>query len=344
MSIGEKISEHRKERNLTQQQLGDIIGMSAQTVSKWENGVAFPNASCIIMLARALHISTDKLLGFNDRRKELEDAWKEALKERGDDPHKLLEISLAALEEYPLDKTFLLRAATDEERVADRETEERSKAQHYHAAMVYARQLLELDPQFETAKELLVRVYSKVGLDDMAIEQAYKCENTDLALKYCLKGDELKRHRQKIINRKLQELLWEMSLREPYMMDISEKIINAVIPDGNYRHYYMFLEGIYLKRACIYAENGDEKAAIATLQKLFELAKSTQEIMRDQKAFTTPLFDMIESTFRPHEHFGVRSFLFALEREFQGLKGNEEFVKILDDASIYIAEFCKSAG
>ncbi len=333
MSIGGNILKYRKLLNLTQQQLGEIVGASVHMVSKWERGSRLPNMSYIAPLARALHISTDKLLGFNDRRNELENAWKEALKECGDDPHRLLEISLAALEEYPLDKTFL---ATDEVRVADQETEERSKAQHYHAAMMYARKLLELDPQFETARELLVRAYSKVGLDDMAIEQAYKCENTDSALKYCLKGDELKRHRQKIIDRKLQELLWEMSLREPYMMDISEKIINAVIPDGNYRHYYMFLEGIYLKRACIYAENGDEKAAIATLQKLFELAKSTQDIMRDQKAFTTPLFDMIESTLRPHEHFGVRSFLFALEREFQGLKGNEEFTEILERAKAYV--------
>ena len=128
------------------------------------------------------------------RRKELESIWQENLHKNGDDPHKSLEISIKALEEYPCDKSFLFRAAIAEEWLADAETDNNSKHKHLHKAMNYAQRLLKENPNEETAKELIVKIYSKLGLEDMAIEQAYKCQNVDLALKFCLKGDTLRRH------------------------------------------------------------------------------------------------------------------------------------------------------
>ena len=137
---------------------------------------------------------------FDERRKELESIWQENLHKNGDDPHKSLEISIKALEEFPYDKSFLFRAAIAEEWLADAETDDITKHKHLRKAMDYAQRLLKENPNEETAKELIVRIYSKLGLEDMAIEQAYKCQNVDLALKFCLKGDSLRRHRQQIIS------------------------------------------------------------------------------------------------------------------------------------------------
>ncbi|RGK90110.1 helix-turn-helix domain-containing protein [Hungatella hathewayi] len=40
MELGKNIAKYRKERNLTQTRLADMLGVSFQAVSKWENGVS----------------------------------------------------------------------------------------------------------------------------------------------------------------------------------------------------------------------------------------------------------------------------------------------------------------
>lgn len=278
-------------------------------------------------------------------RKELEFLWQENLRKNGDDPHKSLEIIIKALEEYPYDQSFLFRAAINEEWLADSATDDVSKNMHLNKAMNYAQRLLKENPNKETAKELMVRIYSKLGLEDMAIEQAYKCQNVDLALKFYLKGDSLRRHKQQIISKKLHDLLYEMSQEDFNMLDICEKIINLVIPDGNYQYFYHIIDGVYLKRASLYLQMGDEKTAIDTLKNLLEITKSTADISRKQKNFTAPLFDLLEdNTPRFCELTGyVELFLISMEREFTSLKDNPDFIKILDDANAYISQFGKSS-
>ncbi len=60
-SIGEKIKELRKERNMTQAQLAEKLGVTYQAVSKWENGTASPDISIIPDITRAFSVSADVL-------------------------------------------------------------------------------------------------------------------------------------------------------------------------------------------------------------------------------------------------------------------------------------------
>lgn len=72
MSIGQTIKLYRKEKKLTQSELAELIGVSAQAISKWETDTGMPDISQIVPLARVLEISTDKLLGYNDEAAEAE--------------------------------------------------------------------------------------------------------------------------------------------------------------------------------------------------------------------------------------------------------------------------------
>ena len=60
--IGRFISENRKRKGLTQEQLGNILGVSNKTISRWENGNYMPDLSLLIPLSETLDISLNELL------------------------------------------------------------------------------------------------------------------------------------------------------------------------------------------------------------------------------------------------------------------------------------------
>ncbi len=62
IKIGNFIAQCRKEKNLTQRQLADILGISDKAVSKWETGKGIPDAGCMVPLCEALGISVNELL------------------------------------------------------------------------------------------------------------------------------------------------------------------------------------------------------------------------------------------------------------------------------------------
>ena len=62
-SMGKRIMQLRKEKGYTQEQLAEMMGVSAQAVSKWENDVSCPDISILPQLAEKLGVSTDELLG-----------------------------------------------------------------------------------------------------------------------------------------------------------------------------------------------------------------------------------------------------------------------------------------
>ena len=63
MTIGERIKDFRKIRNMTQNDLADEMGVSVQAVSKWETEKSAPDISLLAPLSTALGVSTDTLLG-----------------------------------------------------------------------------------------------------------------------------------------------------------------------------------------------------------------------------------------------------------------------------------------
>lgn len=66
MDISKTIAKYRKAKNLTQEALGELIGVSNQAVSKWENGSSSPDISLIPTLANALGISLKQLFGLSE--------------------------------------------------------------------------------------------------------------------------------------------------------------------------------------------------------------------------------------------------------------------------------------
>lgn len=60
--VGRKIATHRKEKNMTQMELADAMGVSFQAVSNWERGNSMPDISKLPELSTLLGMSIDELL------------------------------------------------------------------------------------------------------------------------------------------------------------------------------------------------------------------------------------------------------------------------------------------
>lgn len=62
MTLGEKLFELRKSKNLSQEEVADKLGVTSQTVSKWETNQTTPDFDKIAPLCKLYTISTDELL------------------------------------------------------------------------------------------------------------------------------------------------------------------------------------------------------------------------------------------------------------------------------------------
>lgn len=65
MTLNEKIKTLRKKIGMTQGQLADKLGVTRQTVSKWENGMSVPDADILTNMADIFDVTVSELLGYD---------------------------------------------------------------------------------------------------------------------------------------------------------------------------------------------------------------------------------------------------------------------------------------
>lgn len=70
--IGIFLKELRKEKNLTQEQFAEILGVTNRSISRWENGVNMPDFDLVIEIAKYYDVSIEEILD-GERRNEMID-------------------------------------------------------------------------------------------------------------------------------------------------------------------------------------------------------------------------------------------------------------------------------
>ena len=65
MNLGNKIKTLRKQNNLTQENLAEMLGVSYQAISRWENNITSPDISTLPILANIFDVTVDYLLDVN---------------------------------------------------------------------------------------------------------------------------------------------------------------------------------------------------------------------------------------------------------------------------------------
>ena len=306
MTIGERIKALRKQNDLTQEKLADYLGVSYQAVSKWECGASCPDLSLIGPLTRLLHVTADELLGLTppctDERKAYFDAeyhefWKK-------DPEADLEISRQAVAEYPGDFRYLYWLASNEWFVGDGVEMDRELLESSVRHNLFILENCEESDLRNGAITGLVHAY--ISLDDPNEAKKYAMmypEDTETSrdelLSWCLKGDELDKLQKGILYKSLLRLLCALDAfwyaeRNPSVaaMDAEEAIIRAIIPDGNYQHFYAHLSLLNLDRAKVAARDGRFDEAADLLADAKEYAEQFDQVYHSEvEVYTCPLLD-----------------------------------------------------
>ena len=114
MSIGSTIKKLRREREMTQEQLAECLGITANAVSQWECDRTAPDISQLPVLARVLQVTTDRLLGvdFSKDEEEINRIGAESFDfYRKGQRTKAIEIVRNGLQQYPQSFRLMARLA-----------------------------------------------------------------------------------------------------------------------------------------------------------------------------------------------------------------------------------------
>lgn len=70
LTIGENIRNFRKKHDLTQEALAEQLGVTYQSISRWENGTTYPDLEFLPVISEILSVTVDELLGMPQIEKE----------------------------------------------------------------------------------------------------------------------------------------------------------------------------------------------------------------------------------------------------------------------------------
>ena len=103
IKLGEKIRNLRKQKNVSQEVLAQVLGVSFQAVSKWETGATMPDVALIPAIASFFGVSTDELFDFNllEQEQKIMKLCREAADYRDVDPAKSEAMLREGLKQYP---------------------------------------------------------------------------------------------------------------------------------------------------------------------------------------------------------------------------------------------------
>ena len=205
--LGENIRSLRITNGITQEQFGYELGVSAQAVSRWENGATYPDITMLPMIADFFDVTLDELMG---RGRELEVSEREAffesmraLRHRGEIAN-VLEAYDKMLQKHPNDAFLLHGKANVLYYSLFKKTQDMSTAKEIISLCNKINCSNHIGMQCG-ANALLVRVYARIG----QVEEARKLANAlpsfevgrELLILECLQDAEEKEHYQYLIER-----------------------------------------------------------------------------------------------------------------------------------------------
>ena len=315
-NIGQRIRDLRKKNDLTQEKLADLLGVTYQSVSKWETGVTMPDLTQIAPLTRLLHVTSDELLGLTSastdtRRAELEEACRRAWVDNGgerDGFRAIYDAEETLVREFPEDMKYLCDfARTVSNRAWNFEDKAVFRAEQERAVRYFETVLEHTDNEKvkSHAVDGITYVLTLLGRQEEAKNYVNLLPDAPVltkeqAMEQILCGEEQRKFRQILLDGQLRVLLSRMTLcsaEELPALEHAENLLCSFFPDGNLLDFHEAMYNIQFKKAVrLIAENRyDEAVCALTRYKKHAILADEAEQQKEPVRYTSPYFDLLET-------------------------------------------------
>ena len=331
-TFGASLRDLRVKSGLSQEEAAARLGVSPQSVSKWETDKCYPEFLLIMPLARLYGVSADMLLGSEDRRAYWENEWQEALRQGGEAA--TLPVTEAALKELPGDWQFRYRQGCSEWIAAEFAGTEEEKQRWLSAAEKHLRALHQDEPMNESAGSMLATVLMAQGRRQEAAEICRTVPGGERQLAAILEGEEQKRQYRRVVTTSFRQLFVDLiSSRTPEALGTAERIIKDVL--GAEGFFADFLSSIYWELARNALEAGQPEEAMATLTAMRELTARWAGAGGYDKAPERAPFLEPHTPLTQEEHLWENLFSMLQSPRLDPLRSREDFRAILEEAEAH---------
>lgn len=316
MSFGKRIKALRRNKDMTQEQLAEILAVSPQAVSRWETDSAMPDISLIPAICNLFDTSADHLLGIDseNKKKRVEDIYNNAHAYSRRGYHREARVILEeGMREFP--NSFLLikalmQLAHRQFNTNDGYTADELKA-FQDEAISLGERILEScteDSIRHSAIQILCYMYPKAGNGERAARLAESMPYMSVAREFLIPRIYTGNKQYAANQEKIFDLLqWFVhSVDNMYVKDDAGKMIytaeeNAILRDkliailnivfekGDFGYFHTLLASIHQGQARFYAKMWDKEKVLSHLQAASEHAIGFIESFKGDKGRHTSL-------------------------------------------------------
>ena len=288
--FGENLKRFRLDKNLTQEKLADFLGVSFQSISKWERGDTYPDITMLPEIASFFKVSIEELLGVNKAQEEEE--IKRLLEEHDNfTDSKLIKESIYYLKEkYPNDFRVQLRYMGylinfDDAIQNTKKIESLYQNIQNNCTQDYVRicakrfyihylELLSRNQNSDITFDDCEKIIKEMPRMRDGREMYFNCypENhpkRDEMLKEAIEEEIF------LLDNTISRYIYDDRYSSEYKIALTEKAMDFfrfIYDDGNYGRMWRFMLYNYGHLGVIYFKLGDNKNALANFRKQCELA------------------------------------------------------------------------
>ena len=230
LRIGENIKRMRRERNLTQEEMAAHLGISFQSISKWERGDGLPDIMLLPALARYFGVTTDEMLGMEKINEEelLKSLCQTYEENRVQGKHgENAAMMRKGLKQFPNHPLLLVQLSASLEHMSKEAKNEAEKKAYLKESIAVQEQILRYGEDGEVRGATLYNIcfsYWKLGEKEKAIEQAKKLSNLykarENALIFFLGGEE----KRQVAREAIASLAWGLEQHLKVLSDSEEDL------------------------------------------------------------------------------------------------------------------------